>query len=447
MGLSLPALLLLGFTGCSSPPGTAPAAGAGAASRPRVWRPAHADTLGPVVAIVGRRHITSHEVDSLLATAPANTRSQYYTSSDQYRQVVERMVEREAIYQAAKRDGTERDSAYQSELASYGYDLLTRHYFSNQLKHMPEPSDSAIAAYYNEHGKEFDTPARARVRHILVRTEAKAREARQELKRGGSWGEVVKRYSTDVVSKGNGGLLGYVTNEGDAVPGVGKAPAITAAAFSLKEGEVSQPLRTAKGWHLISVDDVHAAARTPLSEVRERIGGILQGRIEDEFSNALIDSLKRYSGATIFDDSIAVALRPARTPQQLFEQAQATIPPLERIERYRQLAAKFPQERVSEQAAFMVGFTYAEDLSDFENARKSFAEFLSRYPHSDLVKSAQWMLDNMNKPAPPFEGEAPADSSDDAPSSGGSISLPDTLHLTPGHSPADSSRGGGEPKQ
>ena len=312
---------------------------------------------------------------------------------------------------------------------------------------MPEPSDSAIAAYYDAHVKEYDTPARVRVRHILVKTEAKAREARRELTHGGSWNDVVKRFSTDVVSKANGGLLGYVTNEGDVVPGVGKAPSITAAAFALKEGEVSQPLKTAVGWHLITADDSHPAARAPLSEVHDRIGSILQGQIQDEFTTALLDSLKKYSGATIFDDSIAVALRPAQTPQQLFERAQTSAVPADRIAQYRQLVARFPQERVSEQAAFMVGFTYAEELSDFDNASKSFEEFLKAYPHSDLAKSAQWMIENMNKATPPLEGEAPADSLDGAPPSGGSISLPDTLRLMPGATPADSSRGGVEPKQ
>jgi outer membrane protein assembly factor BamD (BamD/ComL family) len=69
--------------------------------------------------------------------------------------------------------------------------------------------------------------------------------------------------------------------------------------------------------------------------------------------------------------------------------------------------ARFPNDRVSEQAAFMVGFTYAEEMQDYASARTAFEEFKQKYPQSDLVKSAQWMLDNMEKSDPPFEGDAP----------------------------------------
>jgi outer membrane protein assembly factor BamD (BamD/ComL family) len=65
---------------------------------------------------------------------------------------------------------------------------------------------------------------------------------------------------------------------------------------------------------------------------------------------------------------------------------------------------------VSEQAAFMIGFTYAEELDDYASARTAFEEFLRTHPKSDLAQSAKWMLENMDKPNPPFEGEAPADS-------------------------------------
>ncbi len=445
--VALSILLLLGQAGCSAPSGTPPAAGSGAVSRPRGWRPAQADTMGPVVAIVGRRHITRHEVDSLLATAPENVRGQYYVAPDQYRKVVDRMVENEVLYQAAKRDSVERDSAYQSELAGRAYELLIRHYYAKQVHRIPQAGDSAIAAFYEEHGKDFDAPGRARVRHILVKTEAKARAARRELSRGAAWNDVVSRVSVDTISKKNGGLLGYVANDSDIVPGVGKAPAITAAAFALKEGEISQPLKTEKGWHLITVEDVHAASRTPLADVRDRIASTLRGRIEDEFTAALIDSLKKYSGVAVFDDSIALALRPARTPQQLFGDAQATPVPRDRIVLYRQLMTKFPKERVSEQASFMVGFTYAEELGELENARKAFQEFMKTYPHSDLVKSAKWMLDNMDKPTPPFEGEAPADSLGGVPQGGSTFTFPDTLREVPPSAPGDSSQGGGAPER
>ncbi len=441
---ALAVLLLLGHAGCSAPPAPHPASGAGAPSRAVGWRPGKPDTLGPVVAIVGRHRITRHEVDSLIATAPPNVRGQYYATPDAYKQVVQRMVENEALHMAGERDSVERDSAYQAELGGRAYDLVIKYYYLRQLHRMPAPSDSAIQAYYEAHSKEYDSPARARVRQILVKTQAQARAAQRELAGGKSWNDVVARYSVDQVSKTNGGLLGYVSSESDAVPGIGKAPGIVAAALKLKEGEISQPIKTDKGWHLITIEEYHAASHAPLADVRDRIAGLLQSQIQDDFSTALLDSLKRYEGVTVFDDSIKAALQPARTPEQLFGDAQAAPTASRRIGLYRQLVTKFPRERVSEQASFMVGFTYAEELGDYDSARKAFQEFMTAYPKSDLVKSAKWMLANMDKPTPPFEGEAPNDSTG-ARQGGTTITLPDSLMPVPPPAASDSTRGGVAP--
>lgn len=441
---ALPLLLLLGHAGCSAPPAPPPASGAGAPSRAMGWRPGKADTLGPVVAIVGRHRITRHAVDSLIATAPPNVRAQYYATPDAYKQVVERMVENEVLHMAGERDSVERDSAYRAELAGRAYELVIKYYYLAQLHRMPVPTDSAVTAYYEAHSNDYDTPARARVRHILVKTQAQARAAQRELASGKSWNDVVKRYSVDQISKPNGGLLGYVSSEGDGVPGIGKAPEVVAAAFKLKEGEISQPIKSDKGWNLITIEDFHAASHTPLADVRDRIVGLLQGQLQDAFASSLIDSLKRYEGVTIFDDSVKAALQPARTPGQLFGDAQAAPTAAQRIGLYRQLVTKYPRERVSEQASFMVGFTYAEELGDYDNARKAFQEFMTAYPKSDLVKSAKWMLDNMDKPTPPFEGEAPTDSTG-APRRGTTITLPDSILLVPQPAASDSTGGGGAP--
>jgi hypothetical protein len=157
------------------------------------------------------------------------------------------------------------------------------------------------------------------------------------------------------------------------------------------------------------VDERHEPSHTPLADVRDRIRGQLKGPMNEAYSKALVDSLQKYVGTTIFDDSIAAALAPPKTPQQLFEQAQATPSAMERIELYRQLVKRFPKERVAEQASFMVGFTYAEEMGDSTAARAAFEEFIRSHPKSDLVPSARWMLENLNKPNPPFEGETPPD--------------------------------------
>src|SRR6266850_4052675 len=96
-------LLVSGMGGCagsskSKPPG----------ATTRVWQPRQPGPSNPPVAVVNGRYITRHDVDSVLATAPVAVREDYYKDPDQYKQLVERIVNQEAMYQAAMKAGTDK---------------------------------------------------------------------------------------------------------------------------------------------------------------------------------------------------------------------------------------------------------------------------------------------------------------------------------------------------
>lgn len=406
--------VVIGLWGCAA---TAPTSGGAGSSRPQVWRPAQPDTLGPVLAVVGSHRITRHDIDSVLTTAPQSARDQFQ-EPDQYKLLVQRIAEQEALYQAAKRAGTESDSAYQVEMAAQARQLLIRHYYQNAVRALPDVPDSAVRQYYEGHASEFKTPGRARVRHILLPTQRKAQMVLKRLKAGATWDQQCVQNSTDKVSAKNGGVIGYVVSDSDIVPGVGKAPKIVAAAFRLKEGETSEPLKSERGWHIIRVDQVAPAGEHPLDEIRKQIRSNLENDRNETFQTTLIDSLKKYFGATVFDDSIDVALRPSKAPADLFQAAQAAASSQERIELFKRVITRYPKDKAAAQAQFMIGFTYAEELADHTAAREAFQEFLKKYPESDLAVSAKWMLENMESSKLPPGVGVPADSSDASPAAG-----------------------------
>jgi parvulin-like peptidyl-prolyl isomerase len=402
-------VLALGLlAGCGAPAeGPSAGAGAGAVSRPAVWHPPVADTLGPVVAIVGGDRITRHEVDSLLTTAPPQLQQQYRSSPEQYRSVVERIVNNATLYQAAIHDSVPETAEFRAGMARAARDLASKIYYRRMMEGAPTPPDTAVEAYYQAHLKDFFVPGRAQVKHILFRTKAEAQAARKRLMQGATWASVCEKESRDYVTKKNEGAMGYITSDSDLVPGLGTDSAFVKAAWALKEGEISRPIHTSKGWNLVLVDDRHEATHRPLSDVRSQIEGRLKGASDEAFTQAKVDSLRTFFGATVFDDSIAMALQPAKTPQQLFEAAQGAASPMQRIALFKELVAQYPKERVSEQADFMIGFTYAEEMADSVSAHNAFEEFIKDHPKSDLVPSAKWMLQNMNKPNPPFQDTSP----------------------------------------
>jgi peptidyl-prolyl cis-trans isomerase C len=416
LGAGLAAAVVL--AGCGGGSKARPAEGGSGASGGRVWKPGMADTLGPVVAVIGDRRIRAYEVDSIIQTAPPSVRVQL-RERDGYKNLVERLVTEEVIYQAARRAGLEKDPAYQAAAAKAVREALMRTYYQRASATFAQASDSAIQAYYEEHKANYNVPARVRVRHIQTASRARAEALRKRLAAGGLWDALAKSSSTDKATAENGGILGFVTPATEFVPGVGKAPGIVSAAFSLKEGETSRPLKSEKGWHLIRVDQHEPERTQPLSDVRQGIFGLLATQNQEAKSEKFLDSLRTASGATVFDDSIAVAVTPSKTPQDIFKEAQAAVSPQQRIGLYRDVVARFPDDPVSIQAQFMIGFTYAEDLGDYDAARTELQKFIAKNPNSELTSSAKWMLENMDKPAPELK-DMPGDS-------GGTGAPPDSL--------------------
>ncbi len=371
---------------------------------PQVWKPGKPDPSGPVVAIVAGRRITKHDVDSVLALVPATIREEYLEDPGQYKQLVDRYVQQEAIFLAAKDAGTEKDPEYLADVEAQKRQLLLKRYYLKAVKSLPAIPDSAVRLYYEAHASEFMAPGRARVRHIQVPAQARALEVIRKL-RTVAWDNVASQYSTDKVTAKSGGVLGFVTSDAGGVPGVGNAPSIVAAAFKLKEGETSAPLKSPRGWHVIRVDERTEAGPQPLVNVQQQIRSQLEGEQSERFQQTLMDSLRRTYGVVVFEDSIKAAMKPVLSPAELFGKAQASSAPPERIELFKELITRYPNDKSAAQAAFMIGFTYAEELKDYPAARLAFEEFIRKYPQSDLVGSAKWMLQNMEHPgAPPSVG-------------------------------------------
>ncbi len=140
-----------------------------------------------------------------------------------------------------------------------------------------------IAAYYEANKKAYAKGEQVRVRHILVRMSRtpsdadkaaahdKAMALRKQIQDGKDFAEVAKESSDDPGSKGQGGELGW--NERSAF-----VPAFAQAAFNLKVGELSEPVLTPFGWHLLQVEEKKPAEEKPLASVSNDIAQVLVKR-------------------------------------------------------------------------------------------------------------------------------------------------------------------------
>ena len=146
--------------------------------------------------------------------------------------------------------------------------LVDNAVYAKVVKGVKTPTDAEALAYYQKNKSKYVTPETRNVRHVLVKTKAEALTVRALLVTGASWQTVAKQYSTDSGSKNKGGLYANV-KKGAMVAAFDKA------AFSLKLNEISQPVKTQYGWHVIQVIKITKSSMTSFAKAKATIKSTL----------------------------------------------------------------------------------------------------------------------------------------------------------------------------
>jgi len=175
-------------------------------------------------------------------------------------------AELKAYYEKSK-------SKYQEpERRSVRYALLD----VNKIKSATVISDDELKKLYEDSKTQFQVPNRVHVEHILLFTTGKTTEAEitevqnraeevlKELKKGGKFEDLAKKYSEDKQTKDKGGDLGWLA-QGQTVAAFEKA------AFSTPKGGISDVVKTEYGFHIIKVLDKETAHTLPLDEVKAQL--------------------------------------------------------------------------------------------------------------------------------------------------------------------------------
>ena len=157
-------------------------------------------------------------------------------------------------------------------------------------------TDDDIAAYYAKNKAQYSQPESRDVRHILVKTKKQADALYAQLQNGADFGALAKKFSEDTGSKANGGKL--TISKGQTV-----AP-FDQTAFLLKVNDISKPVKTEFGYHIIQpLSATKPAKVTPLKEVRASIKQQLQQTKKNEAMTKWVDDLKKE-----YEDDISYAV-------------------------------------------------------------------------------------------------------------------------------------------
>lgn len=253
-----------------------------------------------VVALVGNEKITKDDLYDFLVKANGSNALDVL--------IINKIIELESKKENIKVTKDEIDEqknkmvesmggqdAYESALQFYGVsedDLMDDIEKNLYLKKLLEPripiTEEEMKEYFEENKDSFGQEEEVKARHILVESEETALEVKKKLDEGEDFGELAKEYSTDTSNSQQGGDLGFF--------GKGKmVKEFEDAAFSLEIGEISEPVKTEFGYHIIKVEDRKEAEEADFEKSKDEIKDmIFQERFQEAYDTWLQEKLEEY---------------------------------------------------------------------------------------------------------------------------------------------------------
>lgn len=145
-------------------------------------------------------------------------------------------------------------------------------------------TDDEIKQIYDQYKDSFATPEQVRASHILVETKEEAEAIVKQLKEGADFAAIAKEKNQDATKETGGDLDFFGRGQMD--------PAFEEAAFKLKKGEISDPVKSSFGYHIIKVTDRKEATNPTLEDKKEEIRSQLENQKVYSESTAYIQELK-----------------------------------------------------------------------------------------------------------------------------------------------------------
>jgi peptidyl-prolyl cis-trans isomerase C len=241
------------------------------------------------IASVNDMNITRQQFDAYLKfkRIPADDQAQREKLLNLY-------LEREALAAVIEAEELLDKELIMAELNEFRKEMLISRYMEKYLKE--QVTDQAVKNYYDTHAADYED-RKAHAAHILIRTNSKmsdterkakltaAQEASSKIRAGEDFSTVAEDYSEDRISAKKGGDLGWI-KEGSI------DPKFSETLFSLKPGDVSEPVETKFGYHVIKLIEGPAIVKRPLDAVSGDIRYQLRAKAKNAELERLLSEVK-----------------------------------------------------------------------------------------------------------------------------------------------------------
>ena len=239
--------------------------------------PAAAGPRNPVVATVDGHPIHLADLDAAVQELPTNMRSA--PAAQLYPVLVDQLIDREALVLAARKQNLQSDPAVQDAMARAQDQVLQNALLRRDIA--PQVTEANLRALYDKQIGSKPGEEEVRASHILVATEAQAKDIIKQLNAGADFAGLAKKFSTDPTGAQSGGDLNFF-KKGDMLP------EFSTAAFALQKGQITQtPVKTRYGYHVIKLVDRRLSSPPTFSEAQQQLQQqFVQGLVQQEVATA-----------------------------------------------------------------------------------------------------------------------------------------------------------------
>jgi len=211
-----------------------------------------------VVAKINGVDIKQSDLD--FAASEVGAQLANFPPADRRRMLLQFVIENELMAEAATQAALESGPSFDDRLKYHRRRALRDAYYDKSVRNAV--TEEEAKKIFDEKIAGLKPEEEIHARHILVATEAEAKEVEERLKKGEDFATLAKEKSKDPSAEG--GDLGYFRRGQMLKP-------FEEAAFALKEGEISKPVQTQFGWHIIKVEEKRTRPLPTFDQVKDQI--------------------------------------------------------------------------------------------------------------------------------------------------------------------------------
>jgi peptidyl-prolyl cis-trans isomerase C len=258
------------------------------------------------LAVINGKEITIGEFDLRWSQLPEFARKSY-ARPDGRKKFLEELITRELLLQEAKKRGLDRDRTLVERVERFKERSILDNLMKEEVDARVTVTQEEIKAFYTTHGESFTTPQDSRVSHILVKTEAEALDLKKRLDQGEDFAALARKNSMDLTTKFKGGDLGVIK------PGQ-MVPQFENAVRHLKVGEISSPVATQFGYHIIKLSGQTAGPPLSFEEAKDQMKDQILIEKKRKRFDELVASLRAKAKLRVADVPIPAPEAPAAGP-------------------------------------------------------------------------------------------------------------------------------------